>query len=214
MENQIKPLVSTKNILSKVKETNKEFTFKHVSNSSDHEFFVSKGYKHFSEQLKEIENDKTYHFVSFGQWSLKHVVFHIIKLIGKCDIYSTTYGLGPSSARGIVTALKSGMMNSFNFLYDNKIRTYKIEAHDVCSSNFPVKIASIHAKVTVLINDKFTIAVTGSANWSDSNDKIELTEIHTDYSVASFHKNWISETMKSKSVNPKKIIDEIHKRNT
>ena len=208
------PLISTKQILSKKVEKAKELFFQTSVNSAEHEFFITPGYKLFSEQLKVVENGKSYTFVSFGQWSLKHIVFHIVKLIGACDIYSTTYGLGPTSARGIVSALGSGLIKSFNFLYDNKIRTYKIEAHDICSANFPVSLANIHAKVTVLLNSKFSITITGSANWSDSNCKIELTEIHTNSILANFHKRWILSAMQTKSVNPKKILDEIQQRTT
>jgi len=210
----VEPLISTKQILDKKKEQPKELVFAHSNTAGEHEFFITPDYKLFSEQLKTIKNGKHYTFVSFGQWSLKHVVFHVVKLIGKCDIYSTTYGLGPTSARGIVSALGSGLIKSFNFLYDNKIRTYKIESHDICSANFPVSLASIHAKVTILYNEKYNITITGSANWSDSNDKIELTEIHTNPLLVNFHKGWILEAMKSKSVNPKKILNEIQQRNT
>jgi len=214
MDKIIKPLISTKKILSKKQDKPKELTFGITTAESEHEFYITPGYKLFFKQLKSIEKGKHYTFVSFGQWSLKHVVFHIVKLIGKCDIYSTTYGLGPSSARGIVSALGSGLIKSFNFLYDNKIRTYKIEAHDICSANFPVSLASIHAKVTILYNENYSITITGSANWSDSNDKIELTEIHTNSLLVKFHKDWITKAMKSKSTNPQKILNEIQQRNT
>jgi len=205
----INPLVSTREVLSRVEKVKQEAVLSEVTSSEKHEFFISAGYKLFASALTKISQETHYTFVSFGQWSLKHVIFHIVKLIGKCDIYSTTYGLGPSSARGIVTALGKGMISSFNFLYDNKIRTYKIEAHDICVSNFPVSLASIHAKVTVLINDKYAITVTGSANWSDSNDKIEITEINTNRGLASFHKKWITQAMQSKNTNPKKILSDL-----
>ncbi len=202
-----KKLINTNDLI--VRSEKKETIVKHQGNEIEHQFYISEGYKIFSKQLNQIEYNKTYHFVSFGQWSLKHVVFHIIKLIGACDIYSTTYGLGPNSAKGIVQALKSNLINSFHFLYDNKIKSYKIEAHDICASNFPVKIANIHAKVTVLTNDNFYISITGSANWSDSNDKIELTEIHSSKQLAYFHKNWITKAMSTDKVNPKEILNNI-----
>lgn len=156
-----------------------------------------------------MEHNKSYHFVSFGQWSLKHIIFHLLKLTGPADVFSTTYGLGPTSARGIVNGLKNGMIKLFNFLYDWKIKTYKEEAHNLCAANFQVKITSIHAKVTVIINDTFAVVVTGSANWSDNNEKIESITITTNRKLAEFHKNWITQTMKSTHTEPKNIIKEI-----
>jgi len=206
---KINPLISTKNLVNddKSKKRNKQ-----GENSDDvmHEFYLATGYKEFSTRLNSLEQNKHYTFVTFGQWSLKHVVFHLIKLIGSCDIYSTTYGLGPSSARGIVSSLKSGMISSFHFLYDWKIKTYKVEAHDICSVNFPVKLANIHAKVTVLLNDSWGISITGSANWSDTNNKIETTIISTNRDLAEFHKNWILAAMDTSSTEPKKILKEIN----
>ncbi|MCD6566517.1 MAG: hypothetical protein J7K53_11320 [Bacteroidales bacterium] len=205
----IKPLFSTKDVC-KTKNNNIELLNKGiVTNDSQHEFYLVESYKEFAKRLTKLEINNQYTFVSFGQWSLKHVVFHIIKLIGKAEIYSTTYGLGPASARGIVSGLNSGLIKSFNFLYDNKIKSYKFESHDICVSNFPVKIASIHAKVTVLLSDKFGITVTGSANWSDSNNKIEINTISTNANLANFHKRWILSSMQVESSEPKQIYNEI-----
>jgi len=201
-------IVSTKQILKphKVESINQGITV----DDFNHEFFISKGYKEFLKQFTAIDQDKSYTIVSFGQWSLKHVVFHLLKMVGAAEVYSTTYGLGPSSARGIVSGIKSGMISNFNFLYDHKIKTYKVEAHDICISNFPVKLAAIHAKVTVLLNDNWGVSITGSANWSDSNNKIETTVISTNRKLAEFHKKWISEAMKTKSTEPGKILSEIN----
>ncbi len=180
-----------------------------INNDISHEFFISENYKHFYSQLTEIEQNKLYTFMSFGNWSLKHVVFHLLKLAGKSNVWSTTYGLGPNAAKGIVSGLNNGLIDSFNFLYDNKIKSYKVEAHDICISNFPVKICSIHAKITVLLNKNWGVTISGSANWSDSNNKIETTIISTNRNLALFHKKWIDAAMKSKSADPKQILKEI-----
>jgi len=207
------PLFSTKTVLAKKKENTSVIKPAYVFSEEQltHEFYISEHYRTFAQQLPKLEPSGSYHFVSIGQWSLKHVVFHIAALIGKCDVYATTYGLGPGAARGIVTALDKGLFSSFHFLYDNKIKTYKEEAHNICNSNFAVKICSIHAKVTVLENENWSIVVSGSANWSDSNDKIELTNVFCSKKAASFHKSWILEVMKSEFTEPKKIYNELFK---
>lgn len=204
---EIKPLFSTRKITAELKKENIRQGV--ISDDISHEFFISDDYKHFYSQLESIDKNKLYTFMSFGNWSFKHVVFHLLKLAGKSNIWSTTYGLGPNSAKGIVSGLNNGLIDSFNFLYDNKIKSYKVEAHDICVSNFPVKICSIHAKITVLINENWGITISGSANWSDSNNKIETTTISTNRKLALFHKKWISAAMKSNSADPKTILKDI-----
>lgn len=201
---EIKPLISTNEVIASSAKKTSSFSMK--SEEKEHDFFLSDGYKEFSNIFKSIEKNKTYTFVSFGQWSLKHVVFHILNLIGKCDIYSTTYGLGASTARGIAIAVNKGLINSFHFLYDFKIKAYKPEAHDICSNNFDVKVANIHAKVTVLKNENYSVIITGSSNWSDTNDKIEINEIRENKELAEFHINWILKVMKLESTNPKELL--------
>jgi hypothetical protein len=181
-----------------------------VSTNHEHEIYLLPDYKKFAELLPNIEIGKCYDFVSFGQWSLKHLVFHILKLIGAAHICSTTYGLGPTSARAIVDGLQKGLIQSFHFVYDWKIKQYKQEAHFLCESNFPIKITSVHAKVTTLLNDSFGIVISGSMNWSDKNKKIETISISTNRSLAEFHSNWIKAVCMCQSTEPSEIFKEIY----
>lgn len=213
----IKPLFSTKAYTSsdkKQSDNSNKVAQTNVCEHTEHVFYTVSNYKEFAEKLTKIEHNKLYEFVSFGNWSLKHVIFHLLKLTGKATVYSTTYGLDPGAARGIVDAIGKGIIQEFNFLYDHKIKQYKEEAHYICANTFPVKITSIHAKVTVIINDKWALAVTGSANWSDSNNKIETTVISTNRKSAEFHRNWIMATINNQHQEPKKIYNEIFTRNT
>jgi len=206
-ELETEPLFSTKELLKSPKQ--KQINQGIVNDDIIHEFFISENYKHFYSQLPKIEQNKLYTFTSFGHWSLKHVVFHVLKLTGAGDVHATTFGLGPGTAKGIVSGIEKDLIKSFNFLYDSKIKSYKTEAHDICVSNFPVTICSIHAKVTTIINDKWGVSIFGSANWSDSNAKIETTTISTNRSLALYHQKWISNSMKSNSSDPKQIFNEI-----
>jgi len=207
---ELKPLYNTNEAFEKKEDKNETLNQIEINDDKNHEFFIAKGYKDFIKKFTSFEHNKHYSFVSFGNWSLKHVIFHLLRLTGKAEVYSTTYGLGPGAARGIVNGIKSGLISNFHFLYDNKIKTYKQEAHNVCSANFPVKICSIHAKITVLINEIWAVSVSGSANWSDSNDKIETITISTHRSLADFHIKWISMAMQAKSANPEEILKEIN----
>jgi len=212
----LNPFFSTKELLNKKNDCLPAVkpAYVYTEEQLKHEFYLADHYRNFAGQLPKLEASMSYHFVSLGQWSMKHVVFHIAALIGKCDVWSTTYGLGPGTARGIVNALDKGLFSSFHFLYDNKIKSYKEEAHNICASNFPVKICSIHAKVTVLVNNNWSVVISGSANWSDSNDKIEVNTVTVSRKLAEFHKKWILDVMSSEYTEPKKIYNELYPTNT
>lgn len=211
MEDRINALFSTKELVAKNAQAQAKVikSFHFSEEQMQHEFFLNDGYKAFAQQLPVIQQNETYHFISLGNWSLKHVVFHVLSLIGKAEIYSTTYGLGPKTARGIVQAIEKGMISNFHFLYDNKIKTYKEEAHNICVSNFPVQIVSIHAKVTVLINDEWSVVIGGSSNWSDTNDKIEYNTVFVSKKLADFHKDWILRVIAAGYSEPTKIYHEV-----
>jgi len=210
---EVKPLFSTKTLLNakqvqtkKVENTDNVF----VNKDYEHEIYLLPDYKKFAELMPTIEQGKSYDFVSFGQFSLKHVVFHILKLIGPSNMCSTTYGMGPTSARAIVDGLHKGIIQSFHFVYDWKIKQYKQEAHFLCESNFPVKITSIHAKVTTFINENWGVTITGSMNWSDNNKKIETISISTNRLLAEYHSKWIKDVCVSKASEPSEIYKEIY----
>ncbi len=175
----------------------------------EHEFYIVENYKKVAERIPELHHGRSYSLLSFGQWSLKHLVFHVAKLIGPCDVVSTTFGLGPGAAKGIVKALEKGIFTSFQFLFDNKVREYKEEAYFLCESTFPVKITSIHAKVTVLRNEKWSVMITGSANWSDTNNKIEHAEIIVNRKKADFFYNLIESAVNTESSVPSEILKEL-----
>lgn len=203
MGEQITPLFN-KDALKEKKQT----SFAFVSEESHH-FFLLSSYREVKKILPSIENGKSYSLLSFGDWSLKELIMHIARIIGPCDVVSTTFGLGPKSSKGILRALEIGLFRSFEFLYDNKVREYKDESHHLCVSNFPVKITSIHAKITVLMNEQFAVMVTGSANWSDTNSKIEHAEVIVNREKAEFFFDVLKKAIAAKAVAPKELKIEI-----
>lgn len=179
--------------------------------ATQHELYLTDKYNLVKDLLPSLEAGRSYGLFSFGQWELRHVIFHIARLIGPCEVVSTTYGLGPRAARAIVQALDTGIFTSFMFLYDNKVREYKDEAHNICASRFPVKLTSIHAKITVLRNEKHAVLVAGSANWSDSNNKIEYTTVITDPTAALRVWDIIAASIHAEATQPAEILTEIQK---
>ena len=208
MERQISPLFQRFE-----HETNDEANFSFQSEET-HEFFLLEGSREIEKYLPSLSIGHSYSLLSFGDWSLKELVMHIARIIGPCDVVSTTYGLGTRASKGIIRALDIGLFRSFSFLYDKKVREYKEEAHNVCASRFPVKITSIHAKITILKNEEWGVMVTGSANWSDNNAKIEHAEVIVNREKADFFYEILKKSIECKAILPSEIKKELCTTNT
>ena len=174
-----------------------------------HEFFIFESSREIEKLIPKLTDGHSYSLLSFGDWSLKELVMHIARIIGPCDVVSTTYGLGSRTSKSIIRALDIGLFRSFAFLYDKKVREYKEEAHNVCASRFPVKITSVHAKITILKNEEWGVMVTGSANWSDNNAKIEHAEIIVNREKAEFFYETILKAIQAKAILPTEIKKEL-----
>ena len=132
-----------------------------------------------------------YDFISFGQWSLMHILIYILSLTGPADVFATTYGLSPDYVRKLVEAKEKGMIRNMTFVMDWKIRTYKAEAWHVAEQHFKTRLCSIHAKVTTVINETWGVIIQGSANYT-RNNKIENNIITVDRNRALMHAGWIT----------------------
>lgn len=210
----IKPLFTSTEALPVIEEQKPQSTDTNSFNTGivtevEHEFYQVSNAKTIKEKVPVLEHNKCYAFMTFGEWALKHAVFHVAKLIGPCDVIATTFGLGAGSARGIVEGLRKGIFTSFQFLYDRKVREYREEAHFMCLNNFTVKVASIHAKVCVLKNEHWAVLITGSANWSDTNAKIEFLEITVHRAKAEFFYDLLQRSIKAQASLPIEILKEI-----
>lgn len=148
--------------------------------------FLSHGYREFRAQLPTLTNESAYHFLSFGRWSLRDVVFRVLTLTGPAKLAATSYGLGPDTATALVKAKQTGIITDGLFIYDEKIEQHKPHIHQLMASNFKVKTIPMHAKITCIINDEWGVMISGSANWSDKTDKIELTTIWADMQLATY----------------------------
>jgi len=133
-----------------------------------------------------------YDFISFGQWSLAHILIYVLSLTGTADVHATTYGLSPDVVRKLVEAKEKGMIRNMTLVMDWKIRTYKAEAYFVAEQNFKTRLCSIHAKVTTVINEYYGVVIQGSANYT-RNNKIENNIITVDRERALMHAKWIAD---------------------
>lgn len=133
------------------------------------------------------------HYVSAGLWSTHDLVFHILDLIGPADLTLATWSMTEEPASTLMKGLDLGVIRSLKALFDVRIRVRNPQTFEYIKYNLGqhCRISSCHAKVSVLINDSWTVSIVGSANYTN-NPRIEAGVICTDPAIAGFHMDWIS----------------------
>lgn len=132
--------------------------------------------------------------MSDGKWSMIHLLLRILQATGPAEIWATTWSANEDSIRSLIDLHQSGYFTRLNFLFDFRVRKYRPAAYFLAKNHFNSRIASCHAKVTVISNEIWNIAIIGSPNYT-RNDRIEAAVIFENKEIADFHKNWISKKM-------------------
>ena len=133
--------------------------------------------------------------MSDGDWSMHDLLMELVKQYQPAELYITTYALREFPVRQLIMAMDRKEISSVNMLLDYRAKARTPEVFQLASMNMnKIFLTSIHAKVTVMRSAKGSIAIVGSANWTQ-NPRIEAGVISLDDEVAKFHINWIEKIM-------------------
>lgn len=112
-------------------------------------------------------------------------------------MYFTTYSLHEETFRNLHKLMDEKLIRSVHALLDYRIEKTKAEsfqfARTLISSYAQLKC---HAKVTVLINELWAVAITGSSNLT-KNRKLEAGVICTHRPTAVFYRDYILKEIKN-----------------
>ena len=132
------------------------------------------------------------HIASEGAFSMHQLALHILSLTGPAHLYATTWAINEEVVSTLVRVKQNGLLLSATFLFDWRVRKYKPSAYALATQHFSTQVVSLHAKVCVIENERHSIAIVGSANWT-RNSKIEAFCISTSPELATFWKSFINE---------------------
>lgn len=173
-----------------------------------------KGFKHFpsgahrmGRSLKELERciselvpDQAQQFVTAGRWSMHQLLEYVLRMIGPCRLWMTTWTITEEPMRALLSLMREGLILELNAVLDYRIEKRKPEAFQLASSIITnIKLTKCHAKVAVLRNEHWDVTILSSANFSN-NPRIEVGTIFTDRGSAEFHSAWIDEVIAGKEV--------------
>lgn len=149
-------------------------------------------YKRCKEVIGEIEQNQIIHFASAGEWSSHNLLFHLLAQTGPAAVHIASWSITEDPCRMLINGLNNGQITALHLLFDWRVKIRCPAAAALAKHNASsCYLTSCHAKTTVITNDKWQIAIVGSANYTN-NPRIEAGIIHASETAATFHRQWIT----------------------
>ncbi len=162
-----------------------------VQDNTENKFLLIERRKTLAESFGEFEHNKTYHYSTNGRWSQYELLCYVLEQTGPAIVYLTTWKINNNVAAAIAMLKQRGFISDLFLLLEKRIEITSPEAQDLITSVAEkYKITDIHAKVIVIENEQWNIAISGSGNMT-VNPRIECGVVSTHKEVATFHKTWI-----------------------
>jgi len=145
--------------------------------------------------IGNVSMGETIHYASIGEWSMHDLLFHLLEQTGPADVFISTWSVSENAVRQIIAKILDGSIRKLAAIFDWRVKMRRPEAFEMAKFNISdIRLTTCHAKVTVIENEKWSIAVVGSANYTN-NPRIEAGVISCDKVASDFHKNWMIEEL-------------------
>ena len=130
-------------------------------------------------------------FVNGGRWSAHDLLFHLLSITGPAEVCITTWAISETAARLLYQAKEEGLVLGLYGIFDRRLPARKPKVAQFIERFFDKTILlDCHAKMFVLMNDRYTVSCCMTCNYSN-NRRIETGHICTNPEVAAFDRDWI-----------------------
>lgn len=147
--------------------------------------FVADDERNLSKAIGKLENGKTTHFYSWGNFNLVRLIVFILKQTGPAHCFMTSYSFSQKSIEQLQHRIEQKELLSFKVIIDNRVRSMSPKPFQMLTESFNYRCTSVHAKVALIWNEHWKICITTSQNATD-NPKLERGTIFTDAEVFNF----------------------------
>lgn len=162
---------------------------------STSETLFCKGAETLERLFPSLKADCTIHFVCPGQWAMHELLLHLLEMTGPAAVYFTTWSLKEYPVRLLIDAMERGKILELHAVLDARVKVRNPEVFHLANQQFSrIRLYDCHAKVVVIENQCWSIAIVGSSNMTN-NPRIEAGTLCTVPAIAQFHKNWILQVM-------------------
>jgi len=107
--------------------------------------------------------------ITNGAWSLHHLIHHIIKQIGRCKLWISTYAVAANPAESLVFLKEKGLLEEIYLMTDRRLSEKKTKGFDILQTICnKVLVCENHSKMVALGNEFWKIKISSSANLTEN----------------------------------------------
>ena len=154
----------------------------------DNGIFVAEIDKSLTKAIGQLQNGKTTHYYSWGNFNLVRLIMYILKQTGPAHAFMTSYSFSQKSIEQLKNRMDKNELLSFRVIIDNRVKSMSPLPFQMLKSCFDYRCTSIHAKIALIWNENWHISIITSQNATD-NPKLERGTIFTDAAVFNFDLN-------------------------
>lgn len=148
--------------------------------------------------VKQTEEGTVY-WVSNGDWSMHELLMALLDKTGPAAVYISSYAMGETPCRTIAQLKNSGAITKLYCVLDNRVDVRTAGSLQVIQGIADeYALISTHAKVTVVVNEKYRLVVIGSSNYTE-NERFEAGVISNDPQVVDLHIRWIEYALQQRT---------------
>ena len=149
--------------------------------------------------LDNVEQDAVIMWVSNGDWSMHELLVGLMNITGPAVVTFSSYAICEDAARVFAQLKEARMIKELYCLLDNRVDVRSANSlqlmKNICDH---YALINTHAKVTLIENSEWRIAVVGSANYT-TNKRYESGIVTTSNDAVLFQKKWITEALNNAS---------------
>lgn len=146
-----------------------------------------------AQAIRDLDQQSNIFFLTDGAWSNIDLIGYILDFTGPANLYFTTWSIAADTITKLGSWKENGQVLSMHAILDQGIRNRKPEILQQAIGTFTnLKLIKIHAKVTVIQNEQYSVVLMGSANFT-KNPRKEIGMIIKSKQLADANINWILE---------------------
>ena len=145
--------------------------------------------------LSKIEPCALIYWVSDNDWSMHELLTGILDITGPADVWISSHALGEKQARVLSSLKDAGMILHLYCVLDSRVDVRTAGSLQMMTSISDILVLiDTHAKVTVIKNTQWQVAVIGSANYT-GNRRYEAGIISLNPAAVDMQIGWIQKAM-------------------